>query len=397
MNQASRKRVAIIMPTGREECLRFLRGVGAFQSSYERWNCLLDNDAHSIANPGWLFKNELDGVICHHRNPVVLEECRQRNIPCIDINDETPPRPGIPKIRPDNVAIGQMGGEYLIDRGFKNFGFCGFNDESWSQERMTGFREAVQQVRRNSAELETEYTLNESELLIVVQDDWAAEQEKHIADWIQSLPKPVGIMACNDLRAVQVINACLKLELPIPESVAILGANDEKSRCDLCHPSVSSVPVNAFYWGQRTASYLSKLMNGEGIDIEEELIEPLEVVTRKSTDILAVPDAHIAKAMALIREKACSGLRVEDLLEEIPVSRSYLEKRFRKYFGKSPQMEIRNTQISRIKSLLVETDLTLGEIADRTGFSQAEYLGVVFRRVTGDTPGAFRAKMKMTT
>lgn len=383
------------MPTAREECLRFLRGVGAFQSSYERWNCILDNDAHSVSNPDWLFQNELDGVICHHRNPIVLEECVQRGIPCIDINDETALRAGIAKIRPDNVAIGQIGGEYLLDRGFKNFGFCGFNDESWSQERMAGFREAVQLVRHDSAELETGYTLNESELLIVVQDDWATEQEKHIMEWVKSLPKPVAIMACNDLRAVQVINACLKLDISIPEEVAVLGANDEKARCDLCSPSVSSVPVNAFYWGQKTASRLSALMNGEPFDKQEELIEPLEVVTRGSTDILAVPDTHIANAMTLIREKACSGLRVEDLLESIPVSRSYLEKRFRKYFGKSPQMEIRNTQISRIKTLLVETDLTLTEIADQTGFNQAEYLGVVFRRVTGDTPGAFRAKMKM--
>ncbi|MBK1880603.1 XylR family transcriptional regulator [Pelagicoccus mobilis] len=385
------------MPTAREECLRFLSGVGAFQSSFERWNCVLDNDAHSVREPKWLFQNKLDGIICHNRNPVVLNECLKRGIPCIDINDETPAIPGIPKIRPDNAAIGQTGGEYLMDRGFRNFGFCGFNSESWSQERMSGFREAVQLVRHDSAELETGYTLNESELLIEVQDDWAAEQEKHIIDWIASLPKPVGIMACNDLRAVQVVTACLQLNLSIPNDVAVLGANDEESRCDLCNPSVSSVPVNAFYWGQVAAKSLSSLMNGESLDFCEKLIEPLEVVTRKSTDVLAVPDKHIAQAMKLIREKACEGLRVEDLLEAIPVSRSYLEKRFRKYFGKSPQMEIRSTQISQIKRLLIETDLTLSQIAEQTGFSQSEYMGVVFRRVTGEPPGTFRAKMKMNT
>jgi len=124
------------------------------------------------------------------------------------------------------------------------------------------------------------------------------------------------------------------------------------------------------------------------------LIDPTEVVTRQSTDVLAIEDTHVATALKLIRENACRGITVEDIVKTVHVSRSILERRFRKYLGKSPQVEIRNFQVRKIKEFLKESDYTVEHIAELTGFEHPECMYVVFKRVTGLTPNQYRKKFE---
>jgi len=217
-----------------------------------------------------------------------------------------------------------------------------------------------------------------------------------MAKWLDTLPKPVAILTCNDLRAMHVINACHQADVRVPEEVAILGINNDSARCELCAPSLSSIPVDISEYTRIAGVTLEGILKGAHHSQfrEETLIDPLEVVTRRSTSILAVEDPSIAQALNLIRENACRGITVEEVARSVHISRSLLEKRFRKYVGKSPQVEIRHAQVIRIKQMLVETEYSLAQVAEMTGFEHPEYMSVVFKRLTNVTPSAYRRKNK---
>jgi LacI family transcriptional regulator len=119
-------------------------------------------------------------------------------------------------------------------------------------------------------------------------------------------------------------------------------------------------------------------------------IEPMGVVVRGSSDVVAIEDREIALAVRFIREHACDGISVRDVLREVPLSRSALERRTHAALGRAPKEEINRVRVERVKELLSSTDLSLAAIARRTGFRGPQYLVEVFRRKTGLTPGAFR-------
>ena len=207
------------------------------------------------------------------------------------------------------------------------------------------------------------------------------------------LPKPAGVMACNDLRAQQLIAVAHASGLLVPEEVAILGANNEPIRCELAYPPLSSVSPNAFQSGYRAAEMLAQLMAGQTPESVDVRIEPLGVATRPSTDVLAIEDRSVAAALNLIRQRACLGVTVDEVVRHAHASRSQLEKKFRRHLGRSPQAEIRRVQVAKIKQLLVDTDYPLKKIAELAGFEHVEYMSVVFKRtpLTPSTRNSFAA------
>jgi LacI family transcriptional regulator len=108
--------------------------------------------------------------------------------------------------------------------------------------------------------------------------------------------------------------------------------------------------------------------------------------------VLATDDIDISTAMRFIRAHAVEGINVEDVLRVVPLSRRVLEARFQKILGRTPHEEITRTRLERVKELLTETDLSLTAIAHRTGYKHVEYLSVVFKRETGQSPGEYRAQ-----
>ena len=279
-------------------------------------------------------------------------------------------------------AIGRLAAEHLLERGFQKFAFCGFRDELWSELRHRGFAEAVAKQGMRCEAYVSPWRGRRAR----------AWQQEHTAleRWLRGLPRPLAVMACNDLRAQHVLDVARGLGLAVPEDLAVIGVDDDYPFCDLCDPPLSSVLPNARRIGYRAAEALDGLMAGEPALAQEVLVEPLGITTRQSTDILAIDYPAIAAAVRHIRERACEGLHVSELLKKLPISRPVLERRFRKYLSRSPQAEIRRVQIARAKRLLVETDLPLKNIASMVGFAHAEYLSVVFKRETGITPGTYR-------
>jgi LacI family transcriptional regulator len=199
-------------------------------------------------------------------------------------------------------------------------------------------------------------------------------------------------MACYDFRGQQVLDACRRMNIAVPDEVAVIGVDNDELLCELANPPLSSVIPNTYRTGYEAAALLAEMMAGRSFRSEAHLIPPLGVATRQSTDVLAIHDRNIARAIHYIRNNACNGINVQDVIKAVPQSRRLLEKRFMKFLGRTPHEEIIRVQLDRVKQLLTQTDLPLEEIAPRTGFAHVEYLSVAFKRETGMPPSKFRAQ-----
>jgi LacI family transcriptional regulator len=280
--------------------------------------------------------------------------------------------------------IGRLASEHLLDRGFQRFAFCGFTGHEWSRKRAAGFVERLGAAGHACDVYESPWGGPDAHA-------WEKEQEE-IGRWLRALPNPLGVMACNDVRGQQVLDACQRSGIGVPDEAAVIGVDDDEVLCELCNPPLSSVVPNPQRIGYEAAALLARLMAGGEPDAQELQVEPIGVTTRQSSDVLAIDNPHIAAAIRHIREQACRGLSVPELLKQVPLSRTVLERQFRKYLGRSPQAEIRAVQLKRARELLVKTDMGLAHIARLVGFDHPEYLSVVFKRESGETPGEYRRR-----
>jgi LacI family transcriptional regulator len=216
------------------------------------------------------------------------------------------------------------------------------------------------------------------------------QQQQRLAEWLRGLPKPIGVMTTNDLMGQQLLEACQRLGIHVPEEVAVLGADDDEPICRIAYPPLSSVIINDHQRGYEAAALLDRMMAGQLAPVEPIFIEPTGVVTRASTDIMAIDDAAVVEALRFVRERCCDRITVDDVVREVPMSRSVLERRFRKFVGRSINSEIVRLRIDRAIQLLTETELELKVIAQRAGFGSQSYMNAVFQMKVGKTPGSYR-------
>jgi LacI family transcriptional regulator len=355
--------------------------VARYLRSHESWSIFLQQRALTSKLPTWLKDWKGDGIISRSTTPQMAEAFTHSRVRHVDLTDRYGDL-GLPHIWSDHQAIGRLAAEHQLERGFGNLAFCGFAREYWSKERLTGFVETARQSGIVCAVYETPW-------LGAHAHPWEEEQQA-LARWVGSLPKPVGIMACNDVRGQQVLDACNRVELAVPEEGAVIGVDNDEVLCELCNPQLSSVIPNPERVGYKAAEILDGLMAGDKGKPMHLLIPPLGIATRQSTDVLAITDPDVVAAVKYIREHACEGARIRDMLAHVPLSRSVLERRFRKYLGCSPQQMLRQTQLKRVKQLLVNTDLPLWKIGELAGFKHTEYMCVTFKREVGQTPSVYR-------
>jgi len=381
-----RPEVLLIFRTRFEECIAMLKGIAHFERTNNLWTTYHDDQAVAESDPKWLHNRSWQGVISRHTTSELASTCLKLKIPLVDLND-TDLFPGVPKIRPNNIQIGRLGAEHFLERGYQNFGFAGFSNLGWSGERRDGYIEALRRAGHNCRVFDVIFPGSTTPF-------WDDKQIEKLAAWLKELPRPIGVMACIDLRSQQLINAAHKTKILVPEEMAVLGTNNDTFRCEMTIPALSSVAPNAFQSGFRAASLLNDLLAGRKIDSFDQRIDPLGVVARHSTDILAIDDEKIAAAINFIRQNACQGVTVDQVAEHTHISRSLMETKFRKYISRSPQAEIRRVQVGKISQLLVDTELPLKRIAELTGFEYTEYMCVLFKRLIGCPPGEYRTKMQ---
>jgi LacI family transcriptional regulator len=298
-------------------------------------------------------------------------------LPVVDVS-ATGALPNVPWVETHDESIAQLAIDHFRQRGFRHFAFCGDDRFAWSRYR----REGMQRLLENSSQ--TCHVFG-SPAARSLNDD-----EQELTEWILKLPKPVGILSCYDLRGRQLIEICQRNQIAVPEQVAVLGVDNDELVCNLSEIPLSSVIPNASGAGYLAAKLLSQMLAGETVDATAHLLKPMGIVTRQSTDSLAIDDAVVIQAMQFIREHACSGIKVEDLLRTTKLTRRVLESRFKKYLGHSPHDAIQNVRLRRAEELLIETDLPLAIVADRSGFLHTEYFSVVFKRWKGVSPSQYR-------
>ena len=215
-----------------------------------------------------------------------------------------------------------------------------------------------------------------------------------LAGWLKELPKPVGILTWNADSGRQVIYAAQEARVKVPEEAALLSGSDDDLLCEVSHIPISAVLVAAEQIGYRAAQTLHRLMLGRPAREAPVLIPPLGIVTRQSTDTLAIPDRALVTAVSFIRENASKPIQVNDVARHAGLSRRVLERRFMQVLARTVAEEIRRAHFERARKLLVETDLSIPEVADAAGFGTPEYFAYVFKRELARTPLKYRKEIR---
>ena len=380
--------VMLLLETSRGYGRGLLRGIAKYTSIHGPWNMYREPEfylSQTNKKKRFIFQpagKSIDGIIMREQPnteeilelgiPTVIALYRQENfvnIPCIDV---------------DNAKIGQIAAEHFLERGFRNFAYCGFDSFFWSIRRSNSFAKKLS---------EEGYSVNfYSKPTKRSFIPWEDEQI-FICDWLKSLPKPVGLFTCNDDRGEQIIDACKISGIHIPDEIAVLGVDNDEFACTLSTPSLSRIALNTEQGGFKAAKLLSRLMAGEK-KLQEKvvLISPLQVETRQSTDILAIEDAEVAKAVHFIRTNSKMPIQVNDVVEVTNLSRCGLYLRFHKSLGHSVHDEIKRARTDIIAHLLLNSDLSISQIALELGFSDSNHIARFFKKVKGITPLNYRKK-----
>jgi LacI family transcriptional regulator len=373
--------VALLIETSNSYARGLLTGIIQYTRERTSWSTYLGEHGRGDSPPEWLGHWKGDGIIARIENGRIAQAVAESGLPAVDVSAANL-LPKLPWIETDDRAVADAAYEHLAERGFRNFAFCGDPRFNWSNWRGEHFARRAREAGFDCHMLNSAVTASDS-------DEWSIQAER-ITAWVASLPKPVGIMACYDLMGREVLQACRRGALAVPDQVAVVGVDNDEHLCELSDPPLSSVIPDTRGTGYKAAELLDGLMRGVAVEVRGYFIPPLGVAARRSSDVIAVEDADVAAALRFIRDRACHGIGVSDVLDAVPLSRRILEARFKKLIGHSPHDEIDRVRLNRVKELLRDTELSLYEIARRVGFQHAEYLSVWFKKSAGLTPSDYR-------
>ncbi len=387
------KNVLIFIENSRGYGRGLMRGIAKYAKLLGSWNFFTKPDLYG---QGGTFEQQenfkdflehfdeagLDGIITRELPAPLMRQMVRLNIPTIVIPFVHEfPQNLTNRIVTDSESIVEMVAEYYMDKGFQNFAYSGFDSMFWSQKRKKHFETYLE---------EQGYSLNTYNAPKQIDHyEWSDEKEK-LADWLRQLPKPTGILTCTDDRGLQLLEACRHADIKVPEEVAIVGIDNDHLVCDLSNTALSSVDLTTVQAGYEAATLLEKMMEGEQISDYTITVHPKRVITRVSSDILAINDEKVARAMEYIRANSRTNIKVEDIVKTALCSRRVLEQNFKKILGVTIGEEIRRHKIERICELLTETTLPVKQIAEITGFETSKHIARYFSREKGMNLQEFR-------
>ncbi len=383
MAQDHAPRIAILVDTSTGWGRRLIRGIVGYTRKYGHWNLSVQargQDEPMRLPPGW----RGDGIIARVSDHYSARHVAAAKVPVVNVSGIELQGVDFCRVTTDLRATGRLAAEHLLDRGLKNFAYAALSRFSYVQHQYHGFADALRQAGGYPC---PSYPPGARP---VSRREWMV-QRRELAGWLRKLPKPVGILTWATMLGRQLIDICHECDLSVPEDVAILGGDDDELLCETCTPSLSGVAVASEQIGYEAAALLDRLMRGEGAGINPILVVPHGVVARQSTDILAIDDRDVADAIQFIREHAGAPIEVEDVLRAVAVSRRRLERGFHKILGRSPAAEIRRCHLDRAKQLLTETDLSIPDVAEASGFGSSTYFAYIFKREVGQSPLKYRS------
>jgi LacI family transcriptional regulator len=369
-------RIILLIETSREHGRQLLRGITDYARLYGPWAFYSETGDRQASYPR-LDRWQADGIIAHSARSC---ETLSVDLPHVCTFDHEHVA-GIVGVSSDYRATGRAAAEYLCNRGLRHYAFCGWAQVHWSRERRRCFVEALEQ----RGQAVTVFDRPQSAL----QHSWGQEQER-LGQWLLSLPKPVGLMACNDERGKHIIEACQAVDLRVPDDVAVIGVDNDELVCELCNPPLTSIALNHRHAGFEAAQALDRLMRR--LPVEQPVIrnQVLGIVSRKSTHILATEDADVTAALRFILDHARENIQVADVAEAAGLSRRGLHTKFRAALGRTVGQEIARVRTEEIARMLVNTDLPIAQIARALGFPNVDHIARFFKRHRGQTPTTFR-------
>jgi LacI family transcriptional regulator len=381
------KHVALLVETSRTYGRDLLKGIHRYLAEHEHWSLFLELRALDSQVPRWLSSWQGDGIIARTGSAAMAEAIAATRLPGVELRASKIAH-GLPFLGCDNRDIGRIVADHFIDNGFAHFAVFDLDTERYFEERRDNFRAHL--AARG-------HTCHEHHA--ARQGERPANWERHQADvarWVASLPKPVGVFACTDQLAFWLLDACRRAGVAVPEEVAVVGAENDETLCTLARPQLSSVAFDGERVGYEAAALLDRMMAGEAQPSEPILVAPTGLVVRQSSDIMAIDDPQVAAAVRYIREHACHGINVADVVKHAGLSRTLIERRMRQAIGRTPGEEIIRLRFNRVKQLLTETELSLAAIANRCGFEHPQYMAEAFKKHFGITPGTYRTGGRKT-
>jgi LacI family transcriptional regulator len=350
-----------------------VRGVMAFCRTHPHW-VITEEPQWSFSRRPEIKSWNVDGIIAQIFSLDFEKEILATKIPATNVSLFCDAH-RLPTVLPDDVAIGVLAAEYLLNLGLKNLAYVWPADNQYGQIRLDAFRKRAADVG---------LTVHECNV-----------QNHSIAEWLPQLPRPVGVLGCNDDWAHRVLKTARLLDIRVPDEMAVLGVDDDELMNTLTTPSLSSIATPVEQIGYEAAALLERMMDGESVPAEQHLLPPVRVVPRRSTEMMFIEDPDVTAAMQFIVEHAAQPIHIEHVLKHVPLSRRSLERRFREVLGRSVSEQIRRVHVERAKQLLITTDLAVKQIAAASGFESSTRMGIIFQQEVGETPTGFRQRSRM--
>jgi LacI family transcriptional regulator len=351
---------------------RVLRGVAAYAAAHN-WElqCRMHWTHELPRRDEW----QGDGIIAYAGISRSMQPARRRlrafvraaKVPVVD----TQPLEDFldaPKVVVPHETVGAMAAEYFLALNFRHFGFVTFDENALEQQRRRGFQRVVEAAGREFHAL-TPRTLQRN---------------------FPRLPKPMALFAVNDLNALQVSLMCRDAGYGIPEEFAVLGVDDTEIICDLAAVPLSSINCNFEHQGYEAAALLDRLMNGEAKPLAPIVVLPRGVTVRRSTDTVAIPDRETARLLRFLRDHYRDRSSIQQIARELAVPLRRAHREFRRHVGCTLLQELTRLRVEHAKRLLPDTKMKLETVGLESGFSNRFHFVQAFRRVTGQTPRAYR-------
>ena len=349
-------------------------GVVNFKRGASHWQ-LVGSPEHPMTNESELDLTAIDGVIGFFHRCHWCDSLKAAGVAAVNISSHVEDL-RLPRVGSDEEMIGRVGAEHLLACGFVDFGFFHVGRGWNAQRRLAGFGTVIESQSGRTCH-------------VFPAEEAITDLPAAVDNWLQALPKPLAVMAATDFRGRQLIERALALGFRVPDDVAVLGVNNDSWLTELATVSMSSIELNGEEIGYQAAKMLDGLMGGEMCQ-EPLWIPPVGVVVRQSTDILIADDPIVGPALRYIRDHCHEGIRVEDVVQAVAVSRRTLEAHLKRAVGYTPQTAIYRAQINRARKMLVQTDATMYQIAMECGFDRESRFFLVFKRETGMPPGQYR-------
>jgi LacI family transcriptional regulator, galactose operon repressor len=356
------------------------RGVIAYARQHTTWRLWHMREL----DLGEALSARTSGIICPSLTREQHDQVTQKGLPVVLVGDTTP-YPGQPGVGVDEAAAGAMAARHLMELGLREFAYVGSGEWPWVRRRLRGFDAALEARGLGPAE---------SFIGSLYEPRKRLRFEMALERWLRKLPTPCGVLAGNDATGVVVIAAARRVGIRVPDELAVIGVDDDELACELSDVPLSSVAQPLTAIGQEAARLLQQtLENPEKAPAHVEL-PPLRVVTRASSDMVAIENQDVAQTLRLIRDHAAEPISVDWLIERLPVARRSLERRFRQVVGRSLLEQIRHVRLQKAQQFLAETDLSLKQVAQQSGFGDPHWLATSFRQHLRTTPSEYRRRFR---